>query len=126
MRLELDELEREVGHVSAFFRAVQAVSREIREDVGRTNSDLHLLVSVSNLLQGCRLGLLLNFASRPMRKHLFLGLRVLVYHIRNKMHIVPQQKQQELFPSLEGRELFIDEPSVEVLMTEVIDHSEFF
>lgn len=42
------------------------------------------------------------------------------------MHIVPQEKQQKLFSSFEGREFFIDEPSIEVLMTEVIDHAELF
>ena len=59
-----------------------------------------------------------------MLKYLFLRLRVLVDHIRHKVHIVPQEKQQKLFSSLERSELFIDEPSVEVLMAEIIDNAE--
>ena len=50
MWLELDELESEVGQVSAFVLAVEAVSREIGEDIRRPDGDLHLLVPLLDLL----------------------------------------------------------------------------
>ena len=60
-----------------------------------------------------------------MRKHLLLRLRVLVYHVRHEVHVVPKQQQQKQLSRLEGCELLVDEPSIEVLMTQVIDHSQF-
>lgn len=98
MRFELDELEGQVGHVPALVLTVQAVPREISEDVGRTNSDLHLLVSVPDLLQGSGLGFLLYLAPRPVLKYPLLGFRVLVDHIGHEVHVVPQEEQQELLP----------------------------